>query len=150
MNCPYCHNSSSKVLDKRDNTTKTIVRRRRLCIKCNKRFTTYERIETISFNVVKRNGSIEEFDRMKLKKAILSAVKKRRIPDNKIDDIVNDIENNLQSTNSTYIKSSIIGDMVLERLIKIDKIGYLLFASVYKDFNTLSEFESALQKLKVK
>jgi transcriptional repressor NrdR len=148
MNCPFCHSDHTKVVDKRDNCHRAITRRRRQCLKCAKRFTTYERIETVSLYVIKRNGKVEEFDRDKLKRGILTAVKKRRIPEAVIDELVSDIEIKLMNGKSTYVKSTNIGNMVLNRLLKIDKIGYLLFASVYKDFNSLADFESALVNLK--
>jgi transcriptional repressor NrdR len=97
--------------------------------------------------VVKRSGKVEEFDRDKLKKGILTAVKKRRIADETIDELVSEIELKLLNGKSNYVKSTQIGDMVLKGLLKIDKIGYLLFASVYKDFNNLADFKSALTNL---
>lgn len=147
MNCPFCHNQHTKVVDKRDSCNKPVTRRRRECLKCKKRFTTYERIETLSLYVVKRSGKVEEFDRDKLKKGILTAVKKRRIADETIDELVSEIELKLLNGKSNYVKSIQIGDMVLKGLLKIDKIGYLLFASVYKDFNNLTDFKSALTNL---
>lgn len=148
MFCPFCHGEDTRVVDKRDNHESNVTRRRRECINCKKRFTTYERIETISLNVTKRSGKIEEFDREKLKRGILKAVKKRPISEQVIDEMIDDIELKLLNRQSREIKSTEIGKMVLTRLKKIDQIGYLLFASVYKDFNSIHDFEQALLDLK--
>ncbi|MCA9383733.1 transcriptional repressor NrdR [Candidatus Dojkabacteria bacterium] len=148
MFCPYCHGEETRVVDKRDNNDTGVTRRRRECLSCRKRFTTYERIETICLNVEKRSSKIEEFDREKLKKGIMKAVKKRPITENTIDELIDDIELKLLNRKSNIIKTSEIGKMVLTRLKKIDKVGYLLFASVYNDFNSINEFEQALIHLK--
>lgn len=149
MICPFCHCKDSKVVDKRDNNESGTTRRRRECLRCQKRFTTYERIETISLNVVKRSGKIEEFDREKLKKGIMKAVKKRDITESQIDEMIDDIEIKLLNRKTNLIKSTEIGQMVLTRLKKIDTIAYLLFASVYRDFNSIADFEIAISELKV-
>lgn len=147
MQCPFCHCLDSRVVDKRDNNETGVTRRRRECLSCSKRFTTYERIETISLNVLKRSGKIEEFDREKLKKGIIKAVKKRPISEKVIDELIDDIELKLMNRRNREIKSTEIGSMVLTRLKKIDQIGYLLFASVYRDFNTINDFKTALAEL---
>jgi transcriptional repressor NrdR len=149
MICPFCHCKDSKVVDKRDNSESGTTRRRRECLQCQKRFTTYERIETISLNVVKRSGKIEEFDREKLKKGIMKAVKKRDITESQIDELIDDIEIKLLNRKTNLIKSTEIGQMVLTRLKKLDTIAYLLFASVYRDFNSIKDFEDAISELKV-
>jgi transcriptional repressor NrdR len=148
MFCPYCHGEDTKVVDKRDNNETGVTRRRRECMACKKRFTTYERIETISLNVVKRSGKVEEFDREKLKRGILKAVKKRPISESQIDELIDDIELKLINRTQREIKTTQIGTMVLTRLKKIDKIGYLLFASVYKDFDSIEDFENAVNELR--
>lgn len=150
MVCPFCHSTVSKVVDKRDNNDSGVTRRRRECLSCKKRFTTYERIETICLNVVKRSGKIEEFDREKLKKGIMKAVKKRDISEQQIDELIDDIEIKLLNRKTTTVKSTLIGQMVLTRLKKIDTIAYLLFASVYRDFNSVKDFEDAINELKEK
>jgi transcriptional repressor NrdR len=147
MFCPYCHGEDTRVVDKRDNNETGVTRRRRECQHCVKRFTTYERIETISLNVLKRSGKLEEFDREKLKKGIMKAVKKRPIAESTIDELIDDIELKLLNRSSKEIKSTEIGKMVLTRLKKIDTVGYLLFASVYRDFNTIKDFEIAIKEL---
>lgn len=147
MFCPYCHGEDTRVVDKRDNNETGVTRRRRECQHCVKRFTTYERIETISLNVLKRSGKLEEFDREKLKKGIMKAVKKRPIAESTIDELIDDIELKLLNRSSREIKSTEIGNMVLTRLKKIDTVGYLLFASVYRDFNTIKDFKEAIKEL---
>lgn len=148
MNCPYCHSRKSKVVDKRDNPDTGVTRRRRECLECHKRATTYERVETINLNVLKRSGKIEEFDREKLKRGILRAVKKRPVTESVIDDLIDDIELKLLNRKSIEIRSTEIGQMVLTRLKKIDTIGYLLFASVYRDFTKIEDFQNAIAELK--
>lgn len=148
MVCPYCHGENSRVVDKRDNNDTGTTRRRRECLQCQKRFTTYERIETISLNIIKRSGKIEEFDREKLKKGIMKAVKKRDILETQIDELIDDIELKLLNRKTTLIKSTEIGQMVLTRLKKLDTIAYLLFASVYRDFDSIDDFEKAIHELK--
>lgn len=148
MICPFCHSKKSKVVDKRDNCETGVTRRRRECLLCHKRTTTYERYETIALNVIKRSGKLEEFDREKLKRGILKAVKKRPITEETVDEMINDIELKLLNRRTTTIKSTEIGSMVLTRLKKIDTVGYLLYASVYRDFNTIDDFEIAIHELK--
>lgn len=148
MLCPYCHNRRTKVVDKRDNFDTGVTRRRRECLECQKRFTTYERVETINLNVVKRDGKIEEFDRDKLKRGVLKAVKKRPITETQINELIDDIELKLLNRKTTSIKATEIGNMVLNRLRKIDTVSYLLFASVYQDFNCIEDFEKAITNIK--
>lgn len=148
MVCPYCHSQETKVVDKRDNNESGVTRRRRECLSCRKRFTTYERIETISLNVLKRSGKIEEFDREKLKKGIMKAIKKRDLSETQIEELIDDIELKLLNRKTNTVKSTDIGQMVLTRLKKLDTIAYLLFASVYRDFNSIEDFEKAIDELK--
>jgi len=148
MSCPYCHSDSTRVVDKRDNKESNVTRRRRECIGCKKRFTTYERIETVCLNVLKRSGKVEDFDREKLKRGIMKAVKKRQLDEKIIDELIEDIELKLLKKKSVEIKAQDIGNMVLRRLKKIDEIGYILFASVYKDYNQLQDFENAITEIK--
>lgn len=147
MICPYCKSEKIKVVDKRDNNETNTIRRRRECEECHKRFTTYERIEKVLLNVLKRDGRVEEFDREKLKRGIMKAVKKRAIPEDTIDDLIDDIENTLMVKEEQIIRSVDIGQMVLKKLSKIDKLGALLFAAVYKEFESLEDVEKELKKL---
>lgn len=148
MFCPFCHLQNNKVVDKRDNMESNVTRRRRECNQCHKRFTTYERMETIALNVIKRSGKIEEFDREKLKRGIMKAVKKRPVSEKAIDDLIDDIELKLLNRKTSEIRSTEIGQMVLNRLKKLDTVGYILFASVYRDFSTIRDFENAINDIK--
>lgn len=150
MFCPYCKSGESKVVDKRDNRDTGVTRRRRECLSCGKRYTTYERIESINLMVEKRSGRLQEFDREKLKRGIKKAVKKRPITDEQIDEIIEDIEVRLLNRKTTQIKSIDIGRMVLTRLKKLDRVGYLLFASVFNDFDTIEDFKKEIDQLEVK
>ncbi|GAB4283530.1 MAG: transcriptional regulator NrdR [Candidatus Dojkabacteria bacterium] len=147
MHCPYCGSSKLKVIDKRDNEDTNTVRRRRECIDCEKRFTTYERVEKVLLSVIKRDGKIQEFDRNKIKTGILKAVKKRNIPENKIEKLIDNIEQQLMSSDKQMIRSVDIGDMVLRELTRVDKLGALLFAAVYNEFETLEDVQKQLREL---
>lgn len=147
MLCPYCRYEGSRVVDKRDNNETNVTRRRRECESCKKRFTTYERLESVDLNVIKRSERIERFDREKLKNGILRAVKKRPISINQIDELIDDVEMKLLTRKDTFIKTVDIGMMVLKRLEKIDKLGALLFASVYKEFESLEDVQTELTRL---
>lgn len=148
MLCPYCHHCDSKVVDKRNNIELNVIRRRRECLSCTKRFTTYERLESIDLNVEKRSGRIEKFDREKLKLGIIKAVKKRPITDAQIDEIIDDIEMKIRKRTGTSVKTTEIGKMVLNRLKKIDKLGYILFSAVYNEFASLEDLEKKIIEIK--
>lgn len=148
MICPYCRGRNTRVVDKRDNNDTNVTRRRRECIDCTKRFTTYERLESINLNVRKRSGRLEEFDRDKLKKGIIRAVKKRPITQDQIDDLIDDVEVKLLNRKSTEIKTTEIGRMVLTRLKKIDALGYILFSAVYNDMNSVEDLEKEINEIK--
>ncbi len=145
MKCPYCHSDETKVVDKRD--TGEVTRRRRECLKCEKRFTTYERVEAPMIMVVKKDRNSEQFDREKLRRGILFSCQKRPVTADQIDVVVQDIENSMRDLNGTEITSQRIGELVIRRLKKIDKVAYIRFASVYKEFADLDEFEKELAKL---
>lgn len=147
MICPYCSSTETKVVDKRETDDEKVTRRRRECLKCKKRFTTYERIESVSLVVVKKNGNREQFDRQKLEKGILKACEKRPIPHEKITKLVNEIETELRNRDETEIQSKIIGDLVIKKLKKLDKIAYIRFASVYREFADVDSFQKELKKL---
>lgn len=147
MICPYCQHPATRVVDKRDNRDEGVTRRRRECEECAKRFTTYERAETINLYVLKRSGKVEEFDREKLKIGIMKAIKKRSISEAQIEEVVQLLEQELRLLESTEISSQEIGEMVLSKLKQMDELGYLLFASVYKDFQTIAEFKQAIADL---
>ena len=138
MICPFCKHSILRVTETRDNS-ETSTRRRRECEKCHKRFTTYERIEKVLLNVKKRDGRVEEFNREKIRLGILKAVKKRKISEESINQLINEIEQNLISSEEQIISTKEIGDQVLTKLTRIDKLAGLLFAAVYKDFSCLED-----------
>lgn len=148
MKCPYCGSSDTKVVDKRDKTDEGVIRRRRECLGCYKRFTTYERVENVDLNVVKKDGIIEQFSREKLIKSIRKAATSRELDATQITRMVDDIEMNLLHKESTQVKSSEIGKLVLERLKKLDPVGYMRFASVYNDFRSLGDYQEELDKLR--
>ena len=146
MLCPYCNSPDTKVTDKRD--SQGITRRRRECLKCEKRFTTYERIE-FELNVIKKDGKREKFDRDKLYRGVEKNLQKRPFTTAQIDAIVADIEAKIHRiAKNQDIKSSRIGDIVMEKLKKVDKIAYIRFACVYRDFADIDDFKDELKNLK--
>ncbi|UCD06911.1 MAG: transcriptional repressor NrdR [Candidatus Aenigmatarchaeota archaeon] len=147
MKCPYCSNSDTRVLDKRETEESNVTRRRRKCLKCKKRFTTYERVETLELTIVKKNGRRENFDRHKLLVGLLKACEKRSIPREKIENIVDDIEAKFRAHKKTEIDSRFIGELVMKKLKKLDKVAYIRFASVYREFADLDSFKREMEKL---
>jgi len=147
MNCPTCGFAESKVIDSRTSDSQEAIRRRRECLQCGARFTTYERIEERPLTIVKRDGSSEAFDYNKLRRGIMTAVVKRPIGADAIDALINDIVTNLQNSMKYEVSSNVLGDMVLRRLKELDGVAYIRFASVYKDFQDLDEFTHELEEL---
>jgi transcriptional repressor NrdR len=147
MKCPFCGKNESKVVDKRDTEGEAATRRRRECLSCQKRFTTYERLETLPITIVKKNGTREQFDRSKLVGGLLKAFEKRPASREEIENIANEIEAEIKAGDATEIQSKDIGDMIIRKLKKIDKVAYIRFASVYKDFQDIEEFAKELDKL---
>ena len=147
MFCPYCNYPKSAVLESRDSEDGQVTRRRRECLKCQKRFTTYERIEIIELKVVKKDASKEDFSYQKLKSGITLACEKRNISEEDIGKIVEDIEMRLLNRKSVEVSSSDIGRMVLTRLKKLDPLAYLRFASVFLEFSSVHEFKKQIQEL---
>ncbi len=146
MKCPYCNHPETKVLDSRDAEDLELTRRRRECEKCGKRFTTYERVEILDLFVIKKDGRREPFSDEKLRKGILAAFQKRPIPREEIERLVEGIERMLRAKEGSEISSKEIGEKVMEALKNVDKIAYVRFASVYKEFEDLSEFKKEIQK----
>jgi transcriptional repressor NrdR len=144
MKCPYCL-TNTKVLDKRE--SKDATRRRRECLKCKKRFTTYERIET-HLVVIKKDGRREPYIRDKIKNGILKACEKRPISQEKIDKCVSEIEEQIKNLGKNEIQSKIIGETIIKKLKKLDKIAYIRFASVYLEFKDVDEFNEKIKELK--
>ncbi|MBT3416749.1 transcriptional repressor NrdR [Candidatus Woesearchaeota archaeon] len=147
MRCPFCNSQSMKVVDKRDHTEDS-VRRRRECIDCERRFTTHERIENIDLRVVKKSGDRVTFDRNKLRKGIMRACEKRPISTEQLQNTIISVENELRSNDTPEIHSKIIGELVMRKLRKLDKVAYVRFASVYKDFADIGSFEDMINNLR--
>ena len=147
MKCPFCNNEDTKVIDSRSQDENTTIRRRRFCEKCGKRFTTYERIDTIPMTVIKNNGTRETFDKNKLMSGIMKSCNKRSITVAQIQSIVDDIENAVMSSMDKEIESTNIGNMVMERLKSIDEVAYVRFASVYRQFKDINTFMDELKKM---
>lgn len=145
MKCPYCGNSETDVVETRD--TEGATRRRRGCKQCEKRFTTYERVENIDLVVIKKDGRREKFDREKLRRGLIKSTEKRPISNETIGEILNEIEQELRSKDTTEISSRTIGNIVLRKFKKLDKVAYIRFASVYLDFEDLRDFEKIIEKL---
>ena len=145
MRCPYCNHQESKVIDSREAAEG--VRRRRECLQCGLRFTTYERIQTTALMVAKRDGRREEYNRDKLTNSIQKACVKRPLPIGFIDKLVDDIESHLQTFGRAEIPSITIGEMVMDRLRTLDPVAYIRFASVYRDFADVESFKEAVEAL---
>ena len=149
MKCPYCSSSETNVVDSRVVEEQTAIRRRRVCAKCEKRFTSYERVEGIELKVIKKDGSKEDFSREKLKRGIVKATWKRPVSMAEIDELIEMVEQRLRCKDSKEVKSWEIGNLVLNRLKKLDPLAYLLFASVYRDFTDLEDFKQEISKIDV-
>jgi len=150
MRCPYCNFSESKVIDSRPTDDGNSIRRRRECLKCGKRFTTYEKIETISIAVIKKDKSRQQFDRNKILNGIITACEKRPISLALMEKIADDIESELYQAQEREIDSATIGDKVLEKLKYLDDVAYVRFASVYKRFDDIETFMHELNELRNK
>ena len=146
MNCPFCSSKESKVTDKRGSPEG--IRRRRECLKCKKRFTTYERISKDGLYVIKKDGKREKFDREKLERGINKAFEKRPIKKEKINKMINEIEEQLRKKGKKEIKSSVIGELVMRKIKKLDNVAYIRFASVYRDFQNLKDFKQEIRAIK--
>ncbi len=147
MKCPYCGFPESKVIDSRPTEESQSIRRRRECVKCLKRFTTYEKIETISLVVVKKDLSRQPYDRSKVLAGIMRACEKRPVSLPEMEAIVDDIESDLYRSMSREIDTAVIGEKVMERLRTLDEVAYVRFASVYKRFSDLHSFMNELEQL---
>lgn len=147
MKCPFCANMENKVIDSRLSKDGQVIRRRRECNDCGKRFTTYERIEEVLPMVVKTDGRREPFDHNKLVAGIRRACEKRAVPLLKIEDLVEDIEKQLQETGEKEVEASLIGEEVLVRLAEIDDVAYIRYASIFRNFADLSEFADELNTI---
>ena len=147
MKCPYCAHLESKVVDSRPADEGASIRRRRECLACHKRFTTYETMESLPLMVVKKDGSRQIFDRTKVMAGLIRACEKRPVSYNEMEAMVSEIEQVLQNKMEREIPSSEIGELVMERLKKIDEVAYVRFASVYRQFKDINTFMAELTKL---
>ena len=147
MKCPYCGYEESKVIDSRPADEGAYIRRRRECLACNRRFTTYENIEHMPIVVIKRDGSRQSFDRIKLINGMVRACEKRPVKLSQLEDIADDIEMELQSKIEKETNTVEIGEMVMERIKDLDEVAYVRFASVYRSFKDLNTFMEELSKL---
>ena len=147
MKCPYCGFSESKVIDSRPTEECSAIRRRRECIKCSKRFTTYEKLESLSLVVIKKDMSRQQYNREKVLKGIITACEKRPISLAQMEKVADDIESSLLQTMTREIESRMIGEMVMDKLKELDEVAYVRFASVYKRFDDIHTFMNELQGL---
>jgi transcriptional repressor NrdR len=145
MNCPYCDHTKSSVTNKRDSPDG--IRRRRECLKCKKRFTTYEKIEKSDLYVIKKDGRREKFEMKKLEIGIERAFEKLPVPQEKIKKMINKIEEQIRKSGKKEIKSSAVGEIVMKELKRVDNIAYIRFASVYRQFKDIKEFKQELKEL---
>ncbi|CAC9924613.1 Transcriptional repressor NrdR [Aedoeadaptatus nemausensis] len=150
MRCPYCHHLDSKVVDSRPTEEGASIRRRRECIACGRRFTTYEQIEVTPMTVKKKSGGIDVFDRNKILKGLIKSCEKRPVTLESMEALVDDIEATLQSKMVKQITSEEIGEMILERLKDLDEVAYVRFASVYRRFQDIDSFLKELEELKAR
>jgi transcriptional repressor NrdR len=150
MKCPFCFNDESKVVDSRSTDDNTTIRRRRECTKCNKRYTTYEKIEDIPVLVIKRDLARENFNKEKIINGLIIACQKRPVSRKQIEEIAEDIEKKISNKMLTEIESETIGEMVMEKLKEIDEISYVRFASVYRQFKDINTFLEEITRLIIK
>ncbi|MGD0565765.1 MAG: transcriptional regulator NrdR [Candidatus Goldiibacteriota bacterium] len=146
MKCPYCGYKKDKVVDSRESRDGEAIRRRRECLKCAKRFTTYEQVEHALPMVIKKDGRRESFDRNKILSGLTKACEKRPISVEKLYEVIDDIEKQLYSRMEKEVASNIIGEMLMEKLAKLDEVAYVRFASVYRQFKDINAFTKELQK----
>src|SRR5262249_4973367 len=147
MTCPFCGHRQDRVIDSRESKEGDVIRRRRECLKCNRRFTTYERSDEIPYMVVKRDGRREKFDRQKVLEGLLKACEKRPVQMGKLAEVVDAVESTLAESPEREIPTTAIGELVMKRLKAVDKIAYVRFASVYRDFQDVDAFLVELKDL---
>ena len=147
MTCPFCTHREDKVIDSRESKEADVVRRRRECLKCGRRFTTYERIDEIPYMVIKKGGRREKFERQKVLAGLLKACEKRPVSMAKLAELVDEVENRLSETPDREMSTTEIGELLMQRLQVLDKVAYVRFASVYRDFQNVEAFLGELQTL---
>ena len=148
MKCPFCAKSDTQVIDSRASDEGASIRRRRRCLGCEKRFTTYERVELALPSIIKRGGSRAEYDRNKLRASMLLALRKRPVPREAVDDAIGRIEDKLLSTAQREVKSEKLGELVMRELKRLDKVAYIRFASVYRSFEDVDEFAEVVKEVR--
>ncbi|MBI4432503.1 MAG: transcriptional repressor NrdR [Candidatus Omnitrophica bacterium] len=147
MKCPFCAHTEDKVIDSRSSNEDKSVRRRRECLKCKKRFTTYEYIEEIPLMVIKKDGRREPFDRNKIISGILKACEKRPVSMEKVEAVVDKVEKELQKSFDKEVKAQVLGELVMDHLHKLDQVAYVRFASVYRQFKDINQFMKELKEI---
>lgn len=147
MKCPFCGYPESKVIDSRSIEDDTAIRRRRECLKCSKRFTTYEKIENIPILVIKKDSSREYFDREKIINGLIKACQKRPVSRNQMEAIAKEVEKDISNQMLTEVKSEYIGEIIMKKLKKVDEVSYVRFASVYREFKDINTFMEEIKNL---
>lgn len=147
MRCPFCSELEGKVVDSRTSKEGDAIRRRRECLNCGRRFTTYERIEEVAQMVVKKDGRREPFDRWKLKSGILKAVEKRPVGMEQVDGLIDEVERELFNATEHEVQTAALGEAVMDKLKQLDKVAYVRFASVYRQFKDINEFMDELKEM---
>lgn len=148
MKCPFCHHADTQVIDSRASDEGAVIRRRRRCLQCEKRFTTYERVELAMPTLIKRGGIRAEYDRDKLRASMLLALRKRPVPREAVDEAIGRIEEKLLSSAQREVKSEKIGELVMRELKRLDKVAYIRFASVYRSFEDVDEFAEVVKEIR--
>lgn len=147
MKCPFCGQDSTRVVDSRPEDDNASIRRRRLCDECGRRFTTYEKVETIPLIVIKKDRTREQYDRSKIEAGVLRACYKRPIPVQKINDLIDEVETEIFNREEREIESKVIGEIVMDRLKDLEAVAYVRFASVYREFKDVNTFMDELKKI---
>ena len=147
MKCPFCYQDNTRVTDSRPVPDNNSIRRRRQCDECGRRFTTYEKIETIPLTVIKKDQSREEYDRSKLQNGVMRACYKRPIPVKRIEELIDEIETEIFNKEEREVPSTVIGEIVMEKLKDLDAVAYVRFASVYREFKDIDTFMDELKKM---
>ena len=147
MKCPFCNHDNTRVVDSRPADDNSSIRRRRMCDECKRRFTTYEKVETIPLVVIKKDNSREEYDRSKIEAGVLRACYKRPIPVQKIKELVDNVETELFNREEREIESKVIGEIVMDKLKNLEAVAYVRFASVYREFKDVNTFMDELKKI---
>jgi transcriptional repressor NrdR len=148
MKCPFCHHADTQVIDSRASDEGAVIRRRRRCLGCDKRFTTYERVELAMPTLIKRGGMRAEYDRNKLRASMLLALRKRPVPREAVDEAISRIEEKLLSAAQREVKSEKLGELVMRELKRLDKVAYIRFASVYRSFEDVDEFAEVVKEVR--